>query len=89
MREYGGGIWLLMARSEWEIDGTKCERKRKEGNWGDDDGDESGGYKSGVDPVISGVDGAWIFRRWSVDFPSMERGFSVDGAMVASVCIGI
>ena len=30
MREYGGGIWLLMARSEWEIDGTKCERKRKE-----------------------------------------------------------
>ena len=48
-----------------------------------------GGYKSGVDPVISGVDGAWIFRRWSVDFPSMERGFSVDGAMVASVCIGI
>ena len=41
MREYGGGIWLLMARSEWEIDGTKCERKRKEGIWGDDDGDES------------------------------------------------
>merc|ERR1711911_447799 len=36
-------MWLLMARSEWEIDGTKCERKRKEGNWGDDDGDESGG----------------------------------------------
>ena len=41
MREYGGGIWLLMARSEWEIDGTKWERKRKEGNWGDEDGDES------------------------------------------------
>ena len=28
-------------------------------------------YKSGVDGVISAVDGWWIFRRWSVDFPSM------------------
>jgi len=39
-------------------------------------------------PYKSGVDGGDKLRRWKVDFPSMERGFSVDGVM-DGVCIGI